>query len=82
MQGGGPNLATDPTKAIASSNAGDAPKVFNGVANCSQWDGTPDAPSNPLSRAMSLDILATLQDRSSLLSTGRARIGRDSWILE
>ena len=43
-EGGGPNLATDPSKAIASS--GQAGKAFNGISNCTQWDGRMGATSN------------------------------------
>jgi hypothetical protein len=33
----GPNLAVDPSHAIQSS--GDGSKAFDGIANCTQWDG-------------------------------------------
>ena len=33
----GPNLATDPSRAIQSS--GDGAKAFDGIVNCTQWDG-------------------------------------------
>ena len=33
----GKNLANDPSKAIQSS--GDGGKAFDGVTNCTQWDG-------------------------------------------
>ena len=41
---GGSNLATDSTKAIASS--GQASKAFNGIINCTQWDGHMGGASN------------------------------------
>jgi hypothetical protein len=42
--GRGPNLATDPSKGIASS--GKAAAAFNGISNCTQWDGRGGATSN------------------------------------
>ena len=46
--GGGPNLATDRTHAIASSQAATNPAsmAFDGIDNCTQWDGKMGAISN------------------------------------
>lgn len=46
--GGGPNLATDWTHAIASSQTATNPAsmAFDGIDNCTQWDGKMGAISN------------------------------------